>query len=167
MRLRTAAPSYSPDSMLHSPPRSTPEERESLQENIFGTCSGTRWKVRDRRAHAAERRAVVGIGAVTRRKGILLFHFRHPLDKFRDEMALFDRVTTPISGFRDQKVEIACVVQTRRDDFEARRRRGAHHHRGLLGTATVLAFGDTWAACKDCAEGRRVLTAAESRKGAG
>ena len=76
----------------------------------------------------------------------------HPLDKFRDEMALFDRVTTSnLKEFRDQKVEIACVVTdaarqvSKRDGSEW----GRITIEDFLGTATVLAFGDTWANCKE------------------
>src|SRR5690606_40509662 len=47
-----------------------------------------------------------------REKEILGFFISgHPLDRFREEMGLFDRVHTGnLKEFRDQKVELACVV---------------------------------------------------------
>src|SRR5699024_10415071 len=89
------------------------KERDSLQENIFGELLGDdggtsgiaapalphteRWSESER---------------LTREKEVLGFFISgHPLDKFRDEMALFDRVTTSnLKEFRDQKVEVACVI---------------------------------------------------------
>ena len=89
-------------------------DRESIQENIFGALLGD------------ENGGGVGIAEpdlpsaepwseaerLQREKEILGFFISgHPLDRFRDEIALFDRVTTGnLKEFRDQKVEIACVV---------------------------------------------------------
>ncbi len=72
----------------------------------------------------------------------------HPLDKYREEMTLFDGVNTSnLKEHRDQKVEVACVVTevarqiSKRDGAEWGRITVEDFH----GTATVLAFGDAWA----------------------
>ncbi len=125
-------------------------ERESIQENIFGELLGggagstgmtepplpsvEPWSEAER---------------LKREKEVLGFFISgHPLERFREEVALFDRVTTAnLKQFRDQKVEIACVVTdaarqiSKRDGSEWGRITIEDFH----GTATVLAFGDTWA----------------------
>ena len=131
------------------------KERESIQENIFGELLGS------------DPSASAGIAEPTlpnveswtegerlkREKEVLGFFISgHPLDRFREEMALFDRVTTAnLKEHRDQKVEIPCVVTevarqiSKRDGAEWGRITIEDFH----GTATVLAFGDAWAGCKD------------------
>jgi DNA polymerase III subunit alpha len=131
------------------------KERESLQENIFGDLMGgtvgansgiaepdlptvARWSEGER---------------LQREKEVLGFFISgHPLDKYREEMALFDRVkTSNLKEFRDQKVELPCVVTEAARQIS--KRDGAEWGRltieDFYGTATVLAFGDTWAACKE------------------
>jgi DNA polymerase III subunit alpha len=130
-------------------------DRESLQENIFGDLLGDsagaaagiaepplprveRWSESER---------------LQREKEVLGFFISgHPLDRFRAEVALFDRVSTAnLKEFRDQKVELACVVTdaarqiSKRDGSEWGRIVVEDFH----GTATVLAFGDVWASCKE------------------
>lgn len=130
------------------------KERESLQENIFGELLGDvggKSGIAEPALPHAERWSEAE--RLTREKEVLGFFISgHPLDNFLDEMALFDRVTTSnLKEFRDQKVEIACVVTdcarqiSKRDGSEW----GRITIEDYLGTATVLAFGDTWANCKD------------------
>jgi DNA polymerase-3 subunit alpha len=85
---------------------------------------------------------------LAREKEILGFFISgHPLDRFRDEVRVFEHVnTSTLKQYRDQKVELACVVtQVSR---QISRRNGAEWGRiqveDFRGTATVLAFGDVW-----------------------
>jgi DNA polymerase-3 subunit alpha len=71
----------------------------------------------------------------------------HPLEKFRDELRVFSGCTTAtLKQFKDQKVELPCVVTgvtrqvSRRDGSEWGRITVEDFH----GTATVLAFRDAW-----------------------
>jgi DNA polymerase III subunit alpha len=88
-----------------------------------------------------------------REKEILGFFISgHPLDKHREEVTLFDAVNTAnLRERRDQKVELACVVTeaarqvSRRDGSEWGRITVEDFH----GTATVLAFGDSWSDYKE------------------
>jgi DNA polymerase-3 subunit alpha len=131
------------------------KERESLQENIFGELLG------DFSASTAGIREPV-LPAVEswseserlqREKEILGFFISgHPLDRYREDMFLFDRVNTAnLKEHRDQKVELACVVTdvsrqiSRRDGAEWGRITVEDFH----GTATVLAFGDSWERNRD------------------
>jgi DNA polymerase III subunit alpha len=130
-------------------------ERDSSQENLFDSLLGgdgsapaliqaptlpdvEKWPEGDRLA---------------REKEILGFFISgHPLDKHRDEVALFDRVNTAnLKEFRDQKIELACVVTeiarqiSKRDGSEW----GRITVEDFYGTATVLAFGENWAKWKE------------------
>jgi DNA polymerase III subunit alpha len=130
-------------------------ERDSSQENLFDALLGDdgtphaivqapplpdveRWSESDRLA---------------REKEILGFFISgHPLDPFREDVGLFDRVNTAnLKEFRDQKVELACVCTevtrqvSKRDGSEWARITVEDFH----GTATVLAFGETWAQHRD------------------
>ena len=85
---------------------------------------------------------------LAREKEILGFFISgHPLDRYRDEVRVFEHVnTSALKQFRDQKVELACVVtQVSR---QISRRNGAEWGRitveDFRGTATVLAFGEVW-----------------------
>jgi DNA polymerase-3 subunit alpha len=88
-----------------------------------------------------------------REKEILGFFISgHPLDKFREEIALFDRVNTQnLKAYRDQKVELACVVTEA--NRQVSKRDGSEWGRvtveDFYGTATVLAFGEVWAQFRD------------------
>ena len=90
---------------------------------------------------------------LAREKEILGFFISgHPLEKFRDELRLFAGCTTStLKQYRDQKVELPCVVTaasrqiSRRDGSEWGRITVEDFH----GTATVLAFRDAWDHCHD------------------
>jgi DNA polymerase III subunit alpha len=91
---------------------------------------------------------------LAREKEILGFFISgHPLNRFREDMALFEGRTNTVTlkTQRDQKVELACVVTeaarqvSKRDGSEWGRITVEDFH----GTATVLAFGDSWAKYKD------------------
>jgi DNA polymerase III subunit alpha len=76
----------------------------------------------------------------------------HPLDKHIELMSLFDRVNTAnLKEHRDGKVELPCVVTevsrqiSKKDGSEW----GRITVEDFYGTATVLSFGETWAAQKD------------------
>jgi DNA polymerase III subunit alpha len=85
---------------------------------------------------------------LAREKEILGFFISgHPLERYRDEVRVFDHVTTAtLRQFRDQKVELACVVTA--VSRQISRRTGSEWGRitveDFSGTATVLAFGDAW-----------------------
>lgn len=71
----------------------------------------------------------------------------HPLDRFREEVRVFEGVNTAnLTEYRDQKVELACVVTgiarqiSKRTGGEWGRLTVEDFH----GTATVLAFGEAW-----------------------
>ncbi|MQA91976.1 MAG: DNA polymerase III subunit alpha [Gemmatimonas sp.] len=130
-------------------------DRESIQENMFGDLLGS-----DPNASAGiAEPGLPPIGhwpeseRLKREKEVLGFFISgHPLDKFREEIALFDRANTAnLKELRDQKVELPCVVidasrqVSRRDGSEWGRVTVEDFH----GTASVLAFGDTWARCKE------------------
>jgi DNA polymerase-3 subunit alpha len=91
---------------------------------------------------------------LTREKQILGFFISgHPLDRFREDVALFDGTvnTATLGAHRDAKVELACVLTevvrqiSKKDGSEWGRLTVEDFH----GTATVLAFGESWARCKE------------------
>ncbi|HEX2203693.1 MAG TPA: DNA polymerase III subunit alpha [Longimicrobium sp.] len=131
------------------------KERDSAQDNLFGDLLGggggdalitapplpnvPKWADAERLA---------------REKEILGFFISgHPLNRYREDLALFEGRTNTVTlkGQRDQKVELACVVTeaarqiSKRDGSEWGRITVEDFH----GTATVLAFGDSWAKYKD------------------
>jgi DNA polymerase-3 subunit alpha len=85
---------------------------------------------------------------LAREKEILGFFISgHPLERFRDELRAFGAVTTAtLKQFRDQKVELPCVVTavsrqiSKRDGSEW----GRITVEDFSGTATLLAFRDAW-----------------------
>ncbi|HUF49902.1 MAG TPA: DNA polymerase III subunit alpha [Longimicrobiales bacterium] len=85
---------------------------------------------------------------LAREKEILGFFISgHPLEKYRDEVRVFEHVNTAtLKQFRDQKVELACVVTA--VSRQLSKRTGAEWGRitveDFYGTASVLAFGDAW-----------------------
>jgi DNA polymerase-3 subunit alpha len=126
------------------------EEIESGQGNLFGEHSATaprpepllpevpRWPESDRLAREKE---VLGF-----------FISGHPLEKYRDEVLIFDRVNTAsLKQFRDQKIELPCVVTAVSKQIS--KKNGAEWGRvtieDFFGTATVLAFGDVWEGYSD------------------
>jgi DNA polymerase-3 subunit alpha len=85
---------------------------------------------------------------LAREKEILGFFISgHPLERFRDEVTVFEGVNTAgLKQYRDQKVELACVVTAVARQLS--RKNGSEWGRITVedfhGTATVLAFGDSW-----------------------
>jgi DNA polymerase III subunit alpha len=85
---------------------------------------------------------------LTREKEILGFFISgHPLERFRDEVRVFETVNTQsLKQFRDQKVELACVVTG--VSRQISKKNGAEWGKltveDFYGTASVLAFGDVW-----------------------
>ncbi|HEU4558770.1 MAG TPA: LAGLIDADG family homing endonuclease, partial [Longimicrobium sp.] len=131
------------------------KDRDSAQDSLFGDLLGSdggealiqapalpkveKWPESERLA---------------REKEILGFFISgHPLNRYREDVALFEGRTTTVTlkSQRDQKVELACVVTeaarqiSKKDGSEWGRITVEDFH----GTATVLAFGDSWAKYKD------------------
>jgi DNA polymerase III subunit alpha len=85
---------------------------------------------------------------LTREKEILGFFISgHPLERYRDEVRVFEQVNTAtLKQFRDQKVELACVVTA--VSRQISKKNGSEWGRltveDFYGTASVLAFGDVW-----------------------
>ncbi|HUF12510.1 MAG TPA: DNA polymerase III subunit alpha [Longimicrobiales bacterium] len=83
-----------------------------------------------------------------REKEILGFFISgHPLDKYREELRVFEAVNTAnLKEHRDRKIEMACVVTT--ISRQISKRNGNEWGRltveDFYGTATVLAFGEQW-----------------------
>ena len=122
------------------------EEQESGQWNMFDAPESASLPVQEPplpdvpRWPEAERLA--------REKEVLGFFISgHPLEKYRDEVRIFDRVNTAaLKQFRDQKVELPCVVTA--VSRQISKKNGSEWGRitieDFFGTATVLAFGDVW-----------------------
>ena len=132
------------------------KERDSAQDSLFGDLLGggdggvalvsapplpkvEKWTETERLA---------------REKEILGFFISgHPLNRYREDMALFEGRTNTVTlkSQRDQKIELACVVTeaarqvSKKDGSEWGRITVEDFH----GTATVLAFGESWAKYKD------------------
>ncbi len=124
-------------------------ERESGQESLFGAASPVQrrdpalpdvpeWDEADRLAREKE--------------ALGFFISGHPLDRFREVVRAFDRVTTAnLKEYAGEKVELACVVTSvarqisRRDSSEW----GKVVVEDFRGTATVLAFKDAWLAARE------------------
>ena len=85
---------------------------------------------------------------LAREKEILGFFISgHPLERFRDEVRVYEAVNTAsLKQFRDQKVELACVVTgvARQISKKNGSEWGKLTVEDFHGTATVLAFGDAW-----------------------
>jgi DNA polymerase-3 subunit alpha len=85
---------------------------------------------------------------LAREKEILGFFISgHPLEKFRDVVQVYGQVSaSTLKQFRDQKIELACVVTA--VNRQISKRNGSEWGRVTVedfsGTATVLAFGDAW-----------------------
>ena len=124
-------------------------ERLSGQESLFGAASVVQRKdpvLPDVPEWAEAER-------LAREKEALGFFISgHPLDRFREVVRAFDRVTTAnLSEYAGQKVELACVVTSvarqisRRDSSEW----GKVVVEDFLGTATVLAFKEAWQSARE------------------
>ncbi|HUP89990.1 MAG TPA: DNA polymerase III subunit alpha, partial [Longimicrobiales bacterium] len=122
------------------------EERDSGQGNLFGGPSDE--------AEARPEPALPDVPRwpeserLTREKEVLGFFISgHPLEKYRDEVRMFDRGNTAsLKQFRGQKIDIPCVVTA--ISRQISKKNGAEWGRitieDFFGTATVLAFGDVW-----------------------
>ena len=124
-------------------------ERLSGQESLFGAASVVQrkdpalpdvpeWEESERLAREKE--------------ALGFFISGHPLDRFREVVRAFDRVTTAnLSEHAGQKVELACVVTSvtrqisRKDSSEW----GKVVVEDFLGTATVLAFKEAWQSARE------------------
>lgn len=124
-------------------------ERLSGQESLFGASSVVQrkdpalpdvpeWEESERLAREKE--------------ALGFFISGHPLDRFREVVRAFDRVTTVnLSEHAGQKIELACVVTSvarqisRRDSSEW----GKVVVEDFLGTATVLAFKEAWQSARE------------------
>jgi DNA polymerase III subunit alpha len=85
---------------------------------------------------------------LAREKEVLGFFISgHPLEKYREELALFADVNTAnLAEHRDSKVELACVVTGIARQISKRNGQewGRVTVEDFRGTATVLAFGEAW-----------------------
>ena len=85
---------------------------------------------------------------LAREKEILGFFISgHPLEKFSDELRLFDGINTAsLFEHRDRKVELPCVITA--VSRQISKRNGQEWGRITVedfhGTASVLAFGEVW-----------------------
>jgi DNA polymerase III subunit alpha len=90
---------------------------------------------------------------LAREKEVLGFFISgHPLEKFGDELALFADVhTANLAEHRDRKVELACVVTAVARQISKRNGQewGRVTVEDFRGTATVLAFGESWEKHRD------------------
>jgi DNA polymerase III subunit alpha len=132
------------------------KDRDSAQDSLFGDLLGGG----DAGMALLHAPALPGVEKwseterLKREKEILGFFISgHPLNRYREDVALFEgRVTTQtLKSQRDNKIELACVVTdaarqiSKKDGSEWGRVTVEDFH----GTATVLAFGDSWAKYKD------------------
>ncbi len=133
------------------------KERDSAQDNLFdvlmgGGEGGTATLVQAPVLPAVEK--WTESERLTREKEILGFFISgHPLNRFREDVALFEArgvTTSSLKSMKDMKVELACVVTeaarqiSKKDGSEWGRITVEDFH----GTATVLAFGESWAKFK-------------------
>ncbi|HEU4455388.1 MAG TPA: DNA polymerase III subunit alpha [Longimicrobium sp.] len=132
------------------------KEKDSAQDSLFdmlgGSGSGVMQMVQSPVLPRIEKWAESE--RLAREKEILGFFISgHPLNRFREDVSLFEgrSNTVKLRGQRDQKVELACVVTeaarqiSKKDGSEWGRITVEDFH----GTATVLAFGESWAKYKD------------------
>jgi DNA polymerase-3 subunit alpha len=134
------------------------KERDSAQDNLFdalmggGGDGGTATLVQAPPLPSVDK--WTESERLTREKEILGFFISgHPLNRFREDVALFEArgvTTASLKSMRDMKVELACVVTeaarqiSKKDGSEWGRITVEDFH----GTATVLAFGESWAKYK-------------------
>jgi len=133
------------------------KERDSAQDNLFDVLMGggegsTATLVQAPVLPAVEK--WTESERLTREKEILGFFISgHPLNRYREDVALFEGrgvTTSSLKSMRDMKVELACVVTeaarqiSKKDGSEWGRITVEDFH----GTATVLAFGESWAKYK-------------------
>jgi DNA polymerase-3 subunit alpha len=135
--------------------QSVQKERDSAQDSLFGDLMGSGGASAIIQAPVLPRvDKWTESERLTREKEILGFFISgHPLNRFREDVALFEGHTNTVTlkSKRDQKVELACVVTeaarqiSKKDGSEWGRITVEDFH----GTATILAFGDSWAKYKE------------------
>jgi DNA polymerase-3 subunit alpha len=90
---------------------------------------------------------------LAREKEVLGFFISgHPLDRFEDELRLFEGVNTSnLPEHRDRKVELPCVVTavSRQISKRSGQEWGRVTVEDFHGTASVLAFGEVWETYRD------------------
>lgn len=128
------------------------EERDSGQANLFdallGTGNGTAGDEKRSEPSLPDVPRWTESERLTREKEVLGFFISgHPLEKYRDEVTLFDTGnTSTLKQYRGKKVEIPCVVTAVARQLS--KKNGAEWGRvtieDFFGTATILAFGDAW-----------------------
>jgi len=84
---------------------------------------------------------------LAREKEILGFFISgHPLEKYNDLVRVYEVNTSTLKGYRDQKVELPCVVTSVARQIS--KKNGSEWARitveDFYGTATVLCFGEAW-----------------------
>ena len=130
------------------------KERDSAQDSLFGDFGGSGGTALVQAPVLPKVEKWTESERLTREKEILGFFISgHPLNRFREDVALFEGRTNTVTlkQQRDQKVELACVVTeaarqiSKKDGSEWGRITVEDFH----GTATVLAFGDSWARYKE------------------
>jgi DNA polymerase-3 subunit alpha len=133
------------------------KERESAQDNLFDVLMGggegsTATLVQTPVLPSVEKWTETE--RLTKEKEILGFFISgHPLNRYREDVALFESrgvTTASLKSMRDMKVELACVVteaarQIKKSDGSEW---GRITVEDFHGTATVLAFGESWAKYK-------------------
>jgi len=133
------------------------KERESAQDSFFdmllgGGDAGTATLVQAPPLPKTEKWTETE--RLAREKEILGFFISgHPLNRYREDVALYEARTNTslLKHQKDAKVELACVVTeaarqiSKKDGSEWGRITVEDFH----GTATVLAFGDSWAKYKE------------------
>ncbi|HEX8904459.1 MAG TPA: hypothetical protein VF771_06440, partial [Longimicrobiaceae bacterium] len=130
------------------------KERDSAQDSLFGDFGGSGGGGLVQAPPLPKVEKWAESERLTREKEILGFFISgHPLNRYREDVALFEGRTNTVSlkQQRDQKVELACVVTeaarqiSKKDGSEWGRITVEDFH----GTATILAFGDSWAKYKE------------------
>ena len=124
-------------------------EKESGQESLFGATS----VVQRKDPVLPEVPEWDETERLTREKEALGFFISgHPLDRFREVVRAFDRVTSAtLKEHAGEKIELACVVTSvarqisRRDSSEW----GKIVVEDFFGTATILAFKEPWQIARD------------------
>ncbi|MGQ0814764.1 MAG: DNA polymerase III subunit alpha [Gemmatimonadota bacterium] len=129
------------------------EERDSGQGNLFGDAADGRGSGSGSGGERPEP-ALPDVPRwseserLTREKEVLGFFISgHPLEKYRDEVRMFDRAHTGIlKQFKGQRIELPCVVTSVARQIS--KKNGAEWGRitveDFFGTVSVLAFGDAW-----------------------
>ncbi len=126
-------------------------EEEAGQESLFGGGGGFGIERQDPPLPTVGEWAEDDL--LAREKEALGFYISgHPLDRWRDLVGAFDTVNTrALQEVAGQKIELACVVTNvaRQISKKNNQEWGKITVEDFHGTATVLAFKDTWQAAKE------------------